>query len=176
MYLSHNVPSSKSTIIATAFGVGHSSVLSMSYRHIFQQFEVLYVICSAFILPSVFTLVISEGNIRDRVGWCSGELRNYICEALVSNFEQDTGYPNQSCRMVPDIGHDRFLQNPFQFIVPESSYHSTLYRHCERLYLLLISQTFEFIINLPWNALWICNHFVNNSLVNFYRYEQPDFQ
>jgi hypothetical protein len=57
-----------------------------------------------------------------------------------SNLESETGYPDQgsfvvflsSSKRIPDspvkLGHDRFLPNPFQFIVHLSPYYSTLYR------------------------------------------------
>jgi hypothetical protein len=46
----------------------------------------------------------------------------------------------------------------------------------ENCHLLLISETFEFIINLPLNALWICNNLVNNCSDNFNQYDQSEFQ
>jgi hypothetical protein len=53
----------------------------------------------------------------------------------VTRFESRPGDSSSSSLLlinsaiVPRLGHDRFLQNPFQLTVQESSYHSTLYDH-----------------------------------------------
>lgn len=55
----------------------------------------------------------------------SGDLGSYL--------GRNTGYPEVSCgflqgntRIIPRLGQDQFLPNPFQFIFNLSSYHSTL--------------------------------------------------
>jgi hypothetical protein len=61
-----------------------------------------------------------------------------IRETLGSNLYKDAAYPDGSFRgyhqllhentgIVSRLGYDRFLPNPFPFIIYQSSYHSTIY-------------------------------------------------
>jgi hypothetical protein len=64
-------------------------------------------------------------------------LKTYIREVLGSNLGRRAGYSEifrgfplsfrANAGIVPKFGHDRIVPNPFQFIIYQSSYHSTLY-------------------------------------------------
>jgi hypothetical protein len=75
----------------------------------------------------------------DAAGWLSGDATDLHSGGFGWSLGRDTMYEDfrgflqplqANAEIICRLGHDRFLPNPFQFVIHQSSHYSTLYIVC----------------------------------------------